>query len=124
MVDGFPLAKQGKASYALSSAITVSTINGLLYGALGIAIIPFYGVISDYVGIPEIFALIIVAFALISVVTTRNTGRSLCAIGIGLFIGSIGYGMMGETRNTFGWEYLEDGVPLSPAACSNYGKRL
>ena len=112
MVDGFPLAKQGKASYALSSAITVSTVNGLLYGALGIAIIPFYSTISAYVGIPEIFGLVLVAFALISVVTTKNTGRSLIAICIGLFIGSIGYGMMGETRNTFGWEYLEDGVPV------------
>ena len=111
MVDGFPLAKQGKASYALSSAITVSTVC-LLYGALGIAIIPFYSTISAYVGIPEIFGLVLVAFALISVVTTKNTGRSLIAIAIGLFIGSIGYGMMGETRNTFGWEYLEDGVPV------------
>lgn len=112
MVDGFPLAKQGKASYALSSAITVSTVNGLLYGLLGMAIIPFYGTISKYVGVPEIFALILVSFALISVVTTKNTGKSLIAIAIGLFIGSIGYGMMGETRNTFGWEYLEDGIPV------------
>lgn len=112
MVDGFPLAKKGKASYALSSAITVSTVNGLIFGAIGIMIIPYYGVISDYVGVPEVFALVIVAFALISVVTTKNTGRSLIAIAIGLFIGSIGYGMMGETRNTFGWSYLEDGVPV------------
>jgi TctA family transporter len=112
MVDGFPLAKKGKASYALSSAITVSTLNGLLYGALGMAIIPFYGEITKHVGIPEIFGLILIAFALISVVTTKNTLRSLIAIGIGLFMGSIGYGMMGETRHTFGWEYLEDGVPV------------
>jgi len=112
MVDGFPLAKQGKASYALSSAITVSTINGLLFGALGMAIIPFYGAIADYVGVPEIAGLILVAFCLISVVTTRNTGRSLIAIAVGLFIGSIGYGMMGEVRNTGGWAYLEDGVPV------------
>lgn len=112
MVDGFPLAKQGKASYALSSAITVSTINGLLFGALGIMIIPYYGVISEHVGVPEIFALILVAFALISVVTTKNTGRSLIAIAGGLFIGSIGYDILGQPRHTFGWEYLEDSVPV------------
>ena len=29
-----------------------------------------------------------------------------------IFFGSIGYGMMGEVRNTGGWEYLEDGVPV------------
>ena len=112
MVDGFPLAKQGKASYALSSAITVSTVNGLLFGALGMAIIPFYGQIAEYVGVPEIAGLILVAFCLISVVTTKNTVRSLIAIAVGLFFGSIGYGMMGEVRNTGGWAYLEDGVPV------------
>ena len=112
MVDGFPLAKQGRASYALSSALFCSTVNGLLFGLLGMAIIPFYGKISQYVGVPEIFGMVCLAFALISTVTTKNTIRSLCAIGIGLFIGSIGYGMMGEVRNTFGWEYLEDGIPV------------
>ena len=34
MVDGFPLAQQGRASYAISAAVTTSTINGLLWGCL------------------------------------------------------------------------------------------
>ena len=41
MVDGFPLAKKGKASYALSSAIFCSTINGLFFGVIGFALFPY-----------------------------------------------------------------------------------
>ena len=59
MVDGYPLAKQGRASYALSAAITCSTVMGLLYGLLGIIVIPYYENISQYMGVPEIFGLVI-----------------------------------------------------------------
>ncbi len=112
MVDGYPLTKQGKASYALSAAITCSTVMGLLYGLLGIIIIPYYEYISRYIGVPEIFGLVILAFALMSSIATNNTIKSISAIGCGLFIGSIGYDINDINRHTFGWDYLEDGVPI------------
>ena len=114
MVDGFPLAKKGKASYALSSAIFCSTINGLLFGVVGFALFPFYKEIGNVIGIPEIVGLIFTSFALISVVTTKHTVRSLVAIVAGCSLATIGYtpDQMGVIRNTFGWEYLEDGINL------------
>tara|TARA_B110000977_G_C11044043_1_gene479904 strand:- start:59 stop:1495 length:1437 start_codon:yes stop_codon:yes gene_type:complete len=114
MVDGFPLAKKGKASYALSSAIFCSTINGLLFGAIGFSLFPFYKEIGGVIGIPEIVGLIFTSFALISVVTTKHTIRSLTAIFVGCCLATIGYGPdgMGLARNTLGWEYLEDGISL------------
>tara|TARA_B100000959_G_scaffold160504_2_gene168113 strand:- start:832 stop:2343 length:1512 start_codon:yes stop_codon:yes gene_type:complete len=112
MVDGYPLAKQGRASYALSAAITCSTVMGLLYGLLGIIVIPYYENISQYMGVPEIFGLVILAFSLMSTITTNNTFKSLLAIGCGLYIGSIGFDIFDNNRHTFGWEYLEDGVPI------------
>ena len=42
MVDGFPLALQGRATYALTAAITTSTVNGLLWGTLTFALLPWY----------------------------------------------------------------------------------
>ena len=41
MVDGFPLAQQGRATYALSAAITTSTANGLLWGIVVFVFLPF-----------------------------------------------------------------------------------
>lgn len=112
MVDGFPLAKQGKASYALSASIFCSTINGLLFGLVGLIALPFYEAISKYMGVPEIFGMVILSLSLISVLTTKYTFRSLMSIAIGLYVGSIGYGIYQEPRNTFGLEYLEDGIPI------------
>lgn len=53
VVDGFPLAQQGKASYALSAAITTSTINGLLWGSLVFFFLPYYTKLVMYFGISE-----------------------------------------------------------------------
>ena len=37
MVDGYPLAQQGRATEALTAAITTSTLNGLFWGTLTFA---------------------------------------------------------------------------------------
>ena len=42
MVDGFPLAQQGKATYALSAAVTTSTVNGLIWGSISFLLMPRY----------------------------------------------------------------------------------
>jgi len=112
MLDGFPLAKQGKASYALSAAITTSTVNGLFWGVIAFMIIPYYQYVIKYVQVPEIFALVILAFCLISAVTTNHMFRSFVAIGVGSFVGLIGIDILGNPRFVFGLEYLEDGIPI------------
>ena len=112
MLDGFPLAKQGKASYALSSAITTSTVNGLFWGVIAFLIIPYYQYVVKYVQVPEIFALVILAFCLISAVTTEHIFRSFIAVAFGVFIGLMGIDQDGNPRYVFGLEYLEDGIPI------------
>ena len=42
MVDGFPLAQQGRASYAISATVTTSTVNGLIWGCLVFLLLPWY----------------------------------------------------------------------------------
>ena len=112
MVDGFPLAKQGKASYALSAAITTSTLGGLIFGVIGFSLFPMYEVISGYVSLPEIFGMIILSFSLIALITTKYAIRCLIALAGGLFIGLIGYDIYSTPRWTGGWEYLVDGVSI------------
>ncbi len=54
MVDGFPLSLQGRATYAISAAVTTSTINALLWGALTFLFLPYYYPLLTLLGIPEI----------------------------------------------------------------------
>ena len=48
MVDGFPMAKNGEATRALSAAITSSTANGLFWGSLTFLFLPFYTQVVMY----------------------------------------------------------------------------
>tara|TARA_Y100000287_G_C14218423_1_gene354813 strand:- start:324 stop:1775 length:1452 start_codon:yes stop_codon:yes gene_type:complete len=115
MVDGFPLALQGRATYALTSAVTVSTINGLLWGTLTFALLPWYSNLILLFGVPELWAFVLMALATVGFVSTKLWVRSIIAIAFGCFVGLIG--MHPETaadRWTFGWEYLADSVQIMP----------
>ena len=61
MVDGFPMAKNGEATRALSAAITSSTANGLFFGSLTFLFLPWYTKVVMYMGIPELWALVLLA---------------------------------------------------------------
>ena len=115
MVDGYPLAQQGRATEALTAAITTSTINGLFWGTLTFALLPQYAKLIMYFGIPELWAFILLSLACVGFVSNRFWFRSIIAICVGIFIGLIGIDP--ETnidRFTFGWDYLGDGVQLMP----------
>ena len=125
MVDGFPLAQQGKASYALSAAITTSTVNGLIFGAATFLLLPYY---KDFLLLPahlggvgqaELFAFCIMAFVTVSFVSNRFWVRSLIALSLGIFFSLVGTDpMTAAPRFTMGWEFLEGesghGIPMIP----------
>ena len=95
MVDGYPLAKQGKATYALTAAITTSTLNGLIWGTLTFALLPWYVQLIMYFGIPELWAFMVMALACVGFVSNRFWFRSIVAILVGLGIGLIAPDLQG-----------------------------
>ena len=114
MVDGFPMAKNGEATRALSAAITSSTANGLFWGSLTFLFLPFYTQVVMYMGIPELWALVLLAFVTVGFVSTRKYVRSTLAIVLGVIIGLVGVDVNNVPRFTMGWRYLEDGVQILP----------
>jgi TctA family transporter len=115
MVDGFPLAQQGRASYAISAAVTTSTVNGLLWGCLVFLLLPWYTNLLMVLGIPELWAFTVLALATVGFVSTRFWFRSLCAIALGIFLGMVGVDPnTNEPRYTLGWFYLEDSIQIMP----------
>ena len=115
MVDGFPLSLQGRATYAISAAVTTSTINALLWGALTFLFLPYYYPLLTILGIPEIWAFIVLALVTVSFVSTKRWVRSLVAMAAGLFLGVVGIDPdTNVERFTFGWFYLADSIQLLP----------
>jgi len=115
MIDGFPLALQGKATYAISAAVTTSTLNGLLWGSLTFFLLPYYTKLIMIFGVPELWAFTMLAMVCVTFVTNKFWFRSIIALCIGLFVGLIGVDpSTNADRWTGGWEYLGDGVQLMP----------
>lgn len=115
MVDGFPLALQGKATYAITAAVTTSTINGILWGTLTFALLPWYAQLMMVFGVPELWAFTMLALATVGFISSKWWVRSLIAIFIGLALGYIGTDpYTNADRWTMGWDYLGDGLQLMP----------
>ncbi len=115
MVDGFPLALQGKATYAITAAVVTSTVNGLLWGTLTFTLLPFYADLLMVFGIPELWAFTMLALACVGLISSKYWIRSLLAVCLGLAIGYIGTDpTTNSDRWTFGWFYLADGIQLMP----------
>ena len=85
MVDGYPLAQQGRATEALTAAITTSTLNGLFWGTLTFALLPQYAKLIMYFGIPELWAFILLSLACVGFVSNKFWFRSIIAICVGIW---------------------------------------
>jgi putative tricarboxylic transport membrane protein len=115
MVDGFPLAQQGKATYAITAAVTTSTLNGLLWGTLTFALLPWYTNLIMILGVPELWAFTMLALATVGFVSSRWWVRSLIAIAIGIGLGFVGTDpITNADRYTLGWKYLGEGLQIMP----------
>lgn len=115
MVDGFPLAQQGRASYAISAAVTTSTVNGLLWGGIVFLFLPYYTELVLFFGIPELWAFTVLALATVGFLSTDKPIRSIVAIAAGILVGMVGVDpATNDPRFTMGWFYLQDGIQLIP----------
>lgn len=115
MVDGFPLARKGEGARALSAAVTTSTVNGIIWGILVFAFLPFYSKVVMALAIPEMFAFILLAFTCVCFVNSEYWFRGIVALIIGITLGLIGLDPnTNEARMTLGWDYLKSGIQMAP----------
>lgn len=122
IIDGYKMAQNGQAARAIGIAVFDSTINGVFWGTLAFALMPFYSKLILFFGIPEFAAFMIVALACVGFVTSKNITLSFVALGIGLFAGLIGQNpATGVERLTFGWEYLGAGIQIIPLIAGLFG---
>ncbi|MBM3510325.1 MAG: Tricarboxylate transporter family protein [Alphaproteobacteria bacterium] len=111
--DGYPLARQGKALKALKMALYASVFGETLSGIILVAVAAPLAAVAIMLGPPELTAVIVLAFALISSLVGESPFKGLIMIGLGVFVGTIGNDpVTAEPRLTFGWSALTDGIPF------------
>ena len=112
MVEGFPMTKEGRSSYAIALAITTSGLQGLIWVIPVMIILPIYLNYVHLLMIPEIWCIIIFSFLTVSLLTSSFI-KGIIAVAIGVGLGTIGSDVVGNPRFTFGHDdYFYDGISV------------
>lgn len=116
-LDGYPLAKQGKPQKATKMALYSSVTGDTFSDIVLITVSAPLAVVALSMGPVEIFALMVMAFAVISGLLGNSISKGLIATALGLLCSTVGLDPEHSTpRLIFGWFELYDGLPLASVA--------
>jgi TctA family transporter len=121
-LDGYQMARQGRAGAALGMSAFASFIAGTL-GILGLTLMaPPLASFALKFGPPEYFALMCMGMVVLSFLTGTSMIRSLMMACAGIIAGTVGTDTVsGSTRFTFGITELMDGIGLVPLVMGLFG---
>ncbi|MDA1174455.1 MAG: tripartite tricarboxylate transporter permease [Chloroflexi bacterium] len=115
ILDGNPMARQGRAGVALSAAYFASLIGGVVGAIFLLITIPVARPVVNSFGAAEFFILGLVAIMVVGVVSSGALLRGLMVGAIGLLISTVGFDAgSGIARSTFGVDYLWSGIHIVP----------
>lgn len=121
-LDGYTMARQGRAGPALGISAFGSFIAGTL-GLIGLSVLspPLVNFALRF-GPPEYFSLMCMGMVVLSFLTSTSMVQSLMMACLGMIVGSVGTDTVsGSTRFTFGLMELMDGVGLVPLVMGLFG---
>ncbi|HXZ38285.1 MAG TPA: tripartite tricarboxylate transporter permease, partial [Thermodesulfobacteriota bacterium] len=121
-LDGYQMARQGRAGPALGIAAFGSFIAGTL-AVVGLMLVaPPLAEMALKFGPPEYFSLVIVGLTILTFLASGPMWKALLMACFGLFLGCMGMdSIMGTTRFTFDIVELADGFGLVPVAMGLFG---
>ncbi len=110
-LDGFPMARKGKAAEALAISAIASFMGGLI-GTIGLILLaPILARFALTFGPAEYFALFVLAFATLGGITGRNPMKTVVAACLGIMLSTVGIDIAtGTQRYTFGVLKLYEGI--------------
>lgn len=121
-LDGYPMARQGRAGVAL----LMTTASSFVGGSIGIILMMLFSpVIVAYAlefGSAEYFSLMVLGLIAASTISEGSAVKSLAMVVLGLLLGTVGMDIYtGEDRFTFGLLQLSDGISLVALAMGLFG---
>jgi putative tricarboxylic transport membrane protein len=121
-LDGYQMARQGRAGPALGISAIGSFVGGTL-GVIGLMLLcPPLAQVALNFGPPELFALILFGLMMVSSLGGDSLPKALLMTAVGLFVSLIGKeSFTGYDRFTFGSLTLSDGLGLVPVSMGMFG---
>ena len=113
-IDGYQMARKGRAGAALG----MSAFGSFIGGTVGVVLLMVFAVslvkLALQFGPPEYFSLMVVGIVLLTFLSSKSKLKSLVVGAFGLFLSTMGIDPMGgASRFTFGSYILMDGLGRS-----------
>ena len=121
-LDGYPLARQGRAGVALFLT-AIASFSGGMIGVLVMAFLsPTLAAVALSFGPTEYFAVMLLGLIAASVVSSGGALRGVAMVVAGILLGTVGVDVTsGAVRFTMGVTELRDGVSLVVVAMGLFG---
>lgn len=113
VLDGYPMAKQGKAGEALGAAIGASAVGGALGALAYFLLLPAFAWIGRLFGAPEYLLLALLGLSAVGTLSQGSPLKGLAMGALGLLAGTVGMDTAtGTPRYAFGSLELWDGIDI------------
>lgn len=121
-LDGYPMARDGRAGVALFST-AIASFFGAIFGVIVMVLLsPALAEFALMFGPEEYFAVMVLGLVAASVVSTSGAMRGVMMVCLGILLGTVGVDInSGETRFVTGMPELRDGVSLVVVAMGLFG---
>jgi len=114
-IEGYALAKKGRAGYALGISIGASSFGAFIGATLAFGLAPVLGLFALRFGPAEMFLLAVLGITVVSSLAGNDMIKGLLVAGFGVLLSMIGADdMAGFARATYSIDFLYDGLPLIP----------
>lgn len=114
-LDGYPMARQGRAREALYYSIVSSTFGGFMGVLCLIFLTPWLASVALSFGPPEMLLLALTGLTLVGGLTGKNMGRAMFGAAFGVLLSLVGADVVtGAYRFTFDVRSLRGGISLIP----------
>ena len=112
VIDGHPIAKSNRATLALTTAFTSSTVSGVIFGTIVFLMMPIYAKLLLLFGFVELLILNILALCCVVFLIKQKVWSGLVGILLGFIFSYVGIDENNAERLTFGFTYYESGISV------------
>ena len=121
-LEGYPMARQGRAGFALGLSFGASSFGAFIGAALALVLAPLLGLFALRFGPAEMFMVAVLGLTVVSTLSTDSFAKGLMIAGFGILVSLIGADSMSAfPRATYGVPELYDGLPLIPVLLGLFG---
>lgn len=113
VLDGFPLAKSGRAAEALGASMAASGVGGVIGAIAYFLLIPVFTAVGRLFGAPEYLLLALIGLSAVATLSHGSPLKGLAMAALGLLAGTVGMDQAtGTPRFVFGQLALWDGLDI------------